>query len=126
MQKAFVYIFFLFILLFNSCDAKHLYLEKDYQNIWCTKNKGITEFRLPDCTRIDCLTKTHAIEFDFAEKWAESIGQALYYSYMTNKKPGIVLIIENPQKEEIYLKRLKTVCCPLGIDVWIMYNKDIY
>lgn len=125
MHKISVYIFFLLYLFSSSCDAKHLFLEKDYQNKWCAQNDGIPEYILPDCTRIDCITETHAIEFDFAGKWAESIGQALYYSFMTNKKPGIVLIIENPEKEEIYLKRLKTVCCRLGIDIWVMYYWEL-
>jgi len=32
------------------------------------------EDRLPDKTRIDCLTTTHAVEHDFGSKWAEAIG----------------------------------------------------
>ena len=117
MQKNFVYIFFLFILLFNSCDAKHLYLEKDYQNIWCTKNNGITEFRLPDCTRIDCLTKTHAIEFDFAKKWAESAGQSLYYAKMTGKAPAVVLILTSITDYR-YVKRIERL--DKGIKVFLV------
>lgn len=105
--------------------AKYQHLEKDYQNKWCAQNCGITEYRLPDGTRVDCLTQTHAIEFDFAKKWAESIGQSLYYSLMTNKKPGVVLIMENPDKEAKYLTRLKTVACKFSIDVWVMYEGEI-
>ena len=52
---------------------------------------------------MDCLTSCHAVEFDFASKWAESVGQALYYQYKTNKKAMVVLIIEYPQKQMIYL-----------------------
>jgi len=29
-----------------------------------------------------------AIEIDFAEKWAESIGQSLYYSIQTGRRTG--------------------------------------
>ena len=36
----------------------------------------------------------HEIEFDFGNKWAESIGQALYDSIQTEKKAGIVLILK--------------------------------
>ena len=64
---------------------------------------------LHDKTRVDCLTHTHAIEFDFAAKWAESIGQALYYAEVTNKKPGIVLIIEDKTKDNKYVKRANTI-----------------
>ena len=49
--------------------------EKDYVNKYCN---GYKEFVLSDKTRIDCLTDEYAIEYDYAKKWAESIGQALY------------------------------------------------
>lgn len=43
------------------------------------------EYRLSDNTRVDCMTDTLAVEFDFANKWAECIGQALYYGKQTKK-----------------------------------------
>ena len=43
-----------------------------------------------------------------SNKWAEAIGQALYYSIMTGKKPGIVLIMEK-ETDGRYLKRLRAV-----------------
>ena len=88
-------------------------------------NNGRSEYRLDDGTRIDCLTDTHAIEFDFAKKWAESIGQALYYAMKTGKRAGVVLIIENAQKEQRYLKRLQSVACRYGISVWTLTPKDL-
>ena len=45
------------------------------------------------------MTSCHAVEFDFANKWAESIGQALHYQYMTGKKAMVVLILEDPKTE---------------------------
>ena len=110
----------LFLVLFSMpCYAAHLYTEKEYQTKWCA-GKGIAEYKLPDYTRVDCLTKTHAIEFDFANKWAESIGQALYYAMSTGKKAGIVLIMENKEKDQKYLKRLQSVAKKYCIDVWII------
>ncbi len=50
---------------------------------------------------------THAIEFDFGSGWAEAIGQSTYYSSMTKKKAGIVLILET-MKDRKYWIRLKT------------------
>ena len=47
---------------------------------------------MPDGTRCDILTDTHAIEVDFADKWAEAIGQSLNYAMQTGKKAGIVLV----------------------------------
>ena len=80
----------------------------------------IAEYKLPDKTRIDCLTPTHAIEFDFSKKWAEAIGQSLYYALITQRQPGIVLILEDKTNEQRYLQRLLTVAKRYGIDVWVM------
>lgn len=78
-KKIFVLLFF--ILLFAPKSwAKHSYPEKYYQNQWCGKWNGSKEDRLKDKTRVDCVTKNYAIEFDFAPKWAESFGQAKYYA----------------------------------------------
>ena len=35
---------------------------------------------MPDGARCDILTETHAIEVDFADKWAEAFGQSLNYA----------------------------------------------
>lgn len=98
--------------------------ETDYQNIWCSLNKGEIEVTLNDRTRVDCLTASHAIEFDFAHKWAEEIGQSLYYSLKTGKKAGIVLIYRK-SKDHKYLVRLKSVidANDLPITIWTMDNK---
>jgi len=73
--------------------AKHLFSEKTYQKYFCSVNNGYIEYILPDRTRVDCLTDTYAIEVDFANKWAEAIGQSLYYSNETGKQAGILLIL---------------------------------
>ncbi len=77
--------------------------EGDYVNMYC---KGIIEYQLPDRTRVDCLTDEYAIEYDWAKKWAESIGQSMYYSKMTGKKPAVAIIIKNPY-ERVYINRIK-------------------
>ena len=46
--------------------------------------------------RVDLVTATHAIEVERAEKWKNSIGQALWYGLQTNRRPGIILIITEP------------------------------
>lgn len=114
------------LLLFgtNICSA-HMYLEKEYQNHWCSHNAGQIEYRLSDLTRIDCLTGEYAIEFDFANKWAESIGQSLYYALSTGKKPGVVLIMENGQKDQKYLKRLQDVSSKYNIKVWTITPEEM-
>ena len=71
-------------------------VESYYVNQWCTSDFGRKEAVLWDMTRVDCLAKDYAVEFDFAKKWAESIGQALYYSKMTGKKPAVAIILTSP------------------------------
>ena len=96
-----------------------LHHEKWYQERWCKANGGQMEVVLPDKTRCDCLTDTHAIEFDFGKKWAESIGQALYYSIQTGKRAGVVLILEKPGDYKYWI-RLNTIIehFSLPIDTW--------
>lgn len=63
------------------------------------------------------------IEIEFAKKWAEGIGQSLYYAQMTHKTPAIGLIIADG-KEEVYLKRLTHVADKHGIKIFII-KKDV-
>lgn len=102
---------------YTNCYAAHLYPEKTYQDKWCIKAGGVSEYRLDDGTRIDCLTEEYAVEFDFAPKWAEGIGQALYYAQKTGKKPCVVLIMEK-EDDVRFLKRLTSVADRHQIKVW--------
>jgi len=52
-----------------SLLAKREHPEKWYQQKWCEGQKGRVEVVLQDGTRCDCLTDTHAIEFDFGGTW---------------------------------------------------------
>ena len=70
--------------------AKREHPEKWYKERWCWEQGGQIEVVLPDKTRCDCVTDTHAIEFDFGSNWAEAVGQSFYYSSQTGKIPGIV------------------------------------
>jgi len=97
--------------------AGRLHPEKWYQKKWCEEQNGIIEYKLPDKTRVDCLTEKYAIEVDFADKWAEAIGQSLYYAYQTNRQPGIIIIMEK-ESDDRYLKRLLVVAEELSIVVW--------
>ena len=108
------------LLIAAPASGKHLFPERHYQDLWCDQRGGQVEVRQEDGTRVDCLTKCYAVEHDFAVKWAESVGQSLYYAAMTGKRAGIVLIMENPEKDQKYLDRLKKLIeyhC-LDITVW--------
>ena len=91
--------------------------EAYYVNQWCTSNFGRKEAVLWDLTRVDCLAKDYAIEFDFAKKWAESVGQSLYYSKMTKKQPAVVLILQNIT-DYIYVNRIERM--NLGIKIFLI------
>ncbi len=110
------FILFYFVLLALKANAQCQHCEKSYQYAWCAINNGIAEYKNNDLTRIDCLTKTHAVEFDFAKKWAESVGQALYYGVMTGKKAKVVLIIGEP-KEMKYYKRVEKLSKIYNFDI---------
>lgn len=121
-KQVIIVLIVLIVFPLNASPA-HLHPEKGYQNKWCAAHNGVTEYQLPDKTRVDCLTDTHAIEFDFAHKWAESVGQSLYYASLTGKKAGIVLIVEDI-KDMRFVNRLLQIACYLDITVWIITPQD--
>ncbi len=105
----------IFVTLLNDVSAS----ERDYQVEWCGRFSGEIEFVLPDRTRVDCVLPDYAIEFDFGKKWAESIGQSIFYASQLNKRPGIVLIIQSVRDCK-YLDRLRETVATggLGITIW--------
>ena len=116
----------------SAKSATHLHSEATYQQVWCDKAGGVTEYTLDDGTRgsrVDCLTDTHAIEFDFINKWPEALSQARYYAKMTNKKPGIVFIIEKPENIYTYtyiLRLLNTLPSDNSdIQFWFMFPEEV-
>lgn len=114
----------IFFLLLLPVQAKRLHPESYYQELWCSENKGQAEFVLEDLTRIDCLTNDKAVEFDFANKWAECVGQASYYGLMTNKTPVCAIIIENKERDAKYIKRLEKLKEKLQFEVIEIVPKD--
>ena len=93
-------------------------VEAYYVNEWCQPDFGRKEVLLWDLTRVDCLTKDYAIEFDFAKKWAESVGQSLYYAKMTGKMPAVVLILTKISDYR-YVKRIERL--NLGIKTFLIH-----
>lgn len=107
---------FILIPVLLSCSAFSLgsKYEKDYQREWC---KGEIEVVLADRSRVDCMTDTHAIEIDWCNKWAEGVGQSLYYARVTGKKPGLALICSLKHIER-YVERVR-LAAP-EIDIFII------
>jgi hypothetical protein len=100
--------------------GSRLHPERWYQERWCAEQGGTMEVVLEDGSRCDCLTATHAVEFDFANKWAEAVGQSLHYANLSRKRAGIVIIQERPGDTR-YLRRLRGVLerYDLPVDLWV-------
>jgi hypothetical protein len=116
-MKNFCLISVLILFSISPVQAKHKHLEKYYQTQLCNQLGGVMEYRLPDAARVDCLTDEYAIETDFENKWAESCGQALFYSLMTGKKPGIQIIVKS--EDSVGLKRVRKLSEKYDIRVWV-------
>lgn len=115
---AFLYLFFENDLTLNQQDDSVKKNEKYYQSKMCQELGGKMEYVLSDKTRVDCLTDEYAIEVDFAKKWAEAIGQSLYYADITGRKPAIGFIVG--EGDENYIKRVKTVADKFDIKIMLL------
>jgi len=122
MKKILILLLMLISLTAFSQKKKEVYFQLKFANAV----NGDTEIVLDDKSRVDILTDTFAIEVDFGKKWAESIGQSLYYSALTGKKAGVLLILDG-KNENIFLKRLMAVAVKHDITIWVIdYNTDIW
>jgi hypothetical protein len=106
----------LFLSVASVASAGRLMPEKHYQKLYAEQVGGQIEVTAPDGTRCDILTEDLAIEADFADKWAEAIGQSLNYGFQFNKKAGILLIMESPKDERHYI-RLGSIIRNYGLDI---------
>lgn len=82
------------------------------------KYEADREVRLPDGTRCDLVNAEYAIEVEYPHKWAESIGQSLYYGIELKKKPAVLFLIKDAKREQKYLQRARTVAEKHGITVY--------
>lgn len=111
------------LLLFIAVPSQAKNLESWYRDKYCI---GKPEYRLHDRTRVDCLTKTHAVEYEFARKWSEGIGQSLGYAFETNKRAGIVLILERKEDYKHWIKMNSIIdYYKLPIDTWVIKGWEI-
>ncbi len=92
--------------------------EAYYQQALCEQLGGEMEYRLPDRSRVDCLTDAYAIEVEFAKKWAEGIGQSLYYAQETGRQPAIGIIVRDTRADARRLHRLKRLARRLHIKLY--------
>ena len=117
MKKIFVFVLLFFML---PVQAKHLYKESVYQDFWCSEHNGTQEYKLLDKSRVDCYLPDMAVEFDFANKRDECLGQALRYAAYTQKTPACVLILEK-KKDLKYYEQLRYTIQELKLDVKLFF-----
>ena len=116
--------FLLFLLLALPLFGKQS--ERYYQEKFAREIGGQIEVVMKDGTRCDILTATHAIEVDFAKKWAEAIGQSLHYALHTGKRPGVALIVLSPSDNK-YISRVKQISArfSLGIEIYEIDGNNV-
>jgi len=115
---------FLNIVLFSfTLNAQNL-SENEYSDLINQYFQGEQEVTVQS-GRVDILTDEYALEVEFANKWKNSIGQALWYGQQTGKQPGIVLILKS-KNDYKYFIQLNTALDYAGlgekIKVWIYPN----
>jgi len=80
---------------------------------------------LPDESRVDLLSETHAWEVDWAPKWSEGVGQSLLYAIWTGKQPGLILLVKDRRAEKHFVLRAKLVCEKVGIDLRVEKSNGV-
>lgn len=113
-----VFIGILLIVLIMVAAAYSRASEARYVEDLAPRFNGRTEVRLWDGTRADIINNVAAIEVDWAPKWAEGIGQALYYAQLTGKKPILVLLAVRGQNER-HIYRAQTAGARAGVTVLV-------
>lgn len=128
MKKTLLMLCIFLISTVSTVYGKRLHYEKVYQDAWCELNDGIKhpdrkdwEWPLQDGSRADCVTEKYAIEFDFADKWAEAVGQSALYSELLKRRAGIVLIMERGERDQVFLQRLRKALNRINGRRW--YNR---
>lgn len=93
--------------------------ESDYIRMLGEYLGGELEESIPN-GRIDILTDQYAIEVEFAAKWKNSIGQALWYALNTQHQPAIILILESREDNRlaIMLESTLTYAGLEHVQVW--------
>jgi len=104
-------------------ERAHRHTEPWYSRRWCAVQGGLAEYTLPDGTRADCVTPSLVVEVEWAHKWAEAVGQALYYAtYFPSRLPAVVLLVEDddPEAARRYERRARVTVRSYNLPVQIL------
>lgn len=80
--------------------------ESEYIRLAQIEIGGASEVSVPS-GRVDLVTDSVAYEVELAANWKEAIGQSLWYSLQTGKKPGIIIVKETPEQFK-YVQQLNS------------------
>ena len=119
------HITFTFLICTMMAAPSYAMSEAEYKKEWCAKHNGEMNYKTQESSTVDCLTDNYSIEFDFAEKWVQSMRKSRDQSLSTGKLPGVVLILQN-SADENYLFKLREVVEKrrLGIKIWTV-GRDV-
>lgn len=92
------------------------------QEMNCDPSEQV-EVRIATGTRVDLMNDHYAIEADWADKWAEGCGQALYYSACTGRQAGLLLLLKDESQRK-YVDRAAVVCAKHDIAMWVYDCQD--
>lgn len=66
---------------------------------------GKAEVTLADDSRCDVLTETHAWEVEWGQNWKSGPGQAILYGVLTERKPGVILLLKRGEDNKRFVLR---------------------
>lgn len=92
-------------------DVPQPYFRETVWSQWIAEELGArseqaTLFR----SRCDIVTLKYAIEVEWSSKWKEAIGQAGLYSVALARKPAVLLLVNDREKEQLNIGRCAAVC----------------
>ncbi len=110
----------LFLLTLVNITHAEEFTESDWQVAFNKKvTRGVLEAKTAT-GRVDILTKTHAIEVDYARNYREAVNQALRYAQETKRKPGIALIIDGETDTPQAAEAAKKLAEEAGVAFWLV------
>ena len=119
-------LFTLLILTTIILQSKHTLNASEYDLIGKLrlpqKYDATREVRTADGARCDLLSPLYAIEVDYPKKWAEAIGQSLYYGQQFRRTPAIILLTRSRSSDQHLVDRCQSVCEAYGI---LLFVEDI-
>ena len=68
----------------------------------------------------------YATEVDWCQKWAEGIGQSIYYAAVTQRKAGLILLTKRSRKDdERDIASARLACSRTDIRLWTYSTKEL-